>query len=380
MTTWLARTWERLGPRARDLAFVLVALAAAFAETMAGRHHATVRWALVGLGAGAGAVTLWWRRRFPATVTLIGLAVAAATGLPVVAGAGLFTLAVHRRDRVLAAVSAVAVTTFTLLWSDGSGAGWPRIGLGVTFVVGGLVAAGAYVGARRDLVTALRERAERAEAEQAERAAQARLAERSRIAREMHDVLAHKVSLIAMHAGALEVQSSATSEQVAASAELIRTTAREAMDDLREVLGVLRPETPGRPDLAPPPGPDDITQIVEASRTAGVQAELHLDVAEPLPGPIARTAYRVVREGLTNVHKHARDAATVVTISGGEAAGVTVEIVNRRPAGGPTLLPGTGVGLVGLDERVGLLGGRLESGPASDGGWRLAAWLPWRSV
>ncbi len=356
----------------------MVALAAAFAETMAGRHQATVRWVLVGLGAGAGAVALWWRRRFPATVTLLGLAVAAGTGLPVVAGAGLFTLAVHRRDRVLAAVSAVAVTTFALLWSADSGAGWPRNGLGATFVVGGLVAAGAYVGARRDLVTALRERAERAEAEQAERAAQARLAERSRIAREMHDVLAHKVSLIAMHAGALEVQSSATSEQVAASAELIRTTAREAMDDLREVLGVLRPETPGRPDLAPPPGPDDIPRIVDAARAAGVQAELHLDVVEALPGPIARTAYRVVREGLTNVHKHARDAATVVTISGTEAAGVTVEIVNRRPAGGPTLLPGTGVGLVGLDERVGLLGGRLESGPGPDGGWRLAAWLPWR--
>lgn len=378
MTAWLATTWERFGPRTRDLAFVALAAAAGFAETMAHRHQAATVWLPIGAAASIGAVALWWRRRYPVVVTLVGLAVAATTGLPLVAGIGLFSLAVGRRDRVLALVSAVAVATFAYTWSVGAGTGWPRIVAGATLVVGGFVVAGAYVGARRDLLVALRDRAERAEAEQAERAAQARLAERSRIAREMHDVLAHKVSLIAMHAGALEVQASASSEQVAASAELIRTTAREAMEDLREVLGVLRPEAANRADLTPPPGPDDIARIVESSRAAGVQAELHMAV-DDLPAPIARTAHRVVREGLTNVHKHARDAATRVTISGSEASGVTIEVVNRRPAGGVvSLLPGTGVGLYGLDERVGLLGGSLESGPCPDGGWRLAAWLPWR--
>jgi signal transduction histidine kinase len=142
----------------------------------------------------------------------------------------------------------------------------------------------------------------RAEAEQESRAEQARLAERARIAREMHDVLAHKVSLIAMHAGALEMQRVPDPEQVARTAGLIRTTAREAMEDLRDVLGVLRADTV---DLAPPPRRDDIARVVDASRAAGVQAELRMDVDE-LPDGLARTAHRIVQEGLTNVHKHAR--------------------------------------------------------------------------
>jgi signal transduction histidine kinase len=84
-----------------------------------------------------------------------------------------------------------------------------------------------------------------------------------------------------------------------------------------------------------------------------------------------------VQEGLTNVHKHARGAATVVTVAGRPCAGLRVEVVNRRPVGQAALLPGSGAGLNGLAERVGLLGGTLESGPTTDGGWRLAAWLPW---
>jgi signal transduction histidine kinase len=139
---------------------------------------------------------------------------------------------------------------------------------------------------------------------------------------------------------------------------------------------VLRADAADGSDLAPTPGRDDIVRVVEASRAAGMQAELRMDVDE-LPDVVARTAHRVVREGLTNVHKHARGAATVVCVAGGEASGVTVEIVNQRPVGGASLLPGAGSGLVGLHERLTLLGGRLESGPCADGGWRLAAWVPW---
>jgi signal transduction histidine kinase len=368
--------WERVGPRARDLAFVVSALLAVFADTMTRRHQAFAVWSVVGAAGSIGSVVLWWRRRYPVTVTLIGLAVVAATGLPFVAMVGLFTLAVQHRNRVLAAVSAVAIVVVTLTWSVGTATGWARLVTTATLVVGFFVAAGAYVGARRDLVAALRERAERAEAHHAVRAEQARMAERSRIAHELHDVLAHKVSLVALHAGALEVQSSPTAEHVTASAELIRTTAREAMEDLREVLGVLRPSLADTASLSPPPRRDDIARVVEASRAAGVQAELRMDLDE-MPDPIARAAYRIVREGLTNVHKHARGAATTVTVAGGETTGVSIEVVNRPPIGGAALLPGAGVGLLGLAERVGLLGGTLESGPCADGDWRLAAWLPW---
>ena len=167
-----------------------------------------------------------------------------------------------------------------------------------------------------------------------------------------------------------------TPEQVVHSGELIGAAAREAMDDLREVLGVLRAGEPGASDLVPPPRRDDIVRLVEASRSAGVQTELCMEV-DDLPDAIARTVHRVVGEGLTNVHKHARDAATVVTVRGDRQVGVAIEVVNRRPAGGPSLLPGSGLGLLGLAERIALQGGTLDHGPAADGGWRLSAWLPW---
>jgi signal transduction histidine kinase len=115
--------------------------------------------------------------------------------------------------------------------------------------------------------------------------------------------------------------------------------------------------------------------------------DLTIDVGE-LPDAIARTAYRIVQEGLTNVHKHARGAATSVTVVGDREVGVTIEIVNQRPVSAMTLLPGSGAGLVGLRERVALIGGTMQCGPDTraggadrvggpDGGWRLTAWLPW---
>ena len=209
--------------------------------------------------------------------------------------------------------------------------------------VGFCVAAGAYIGARRDLVASLRERAERAEGERELRAEQAKVGERARIAREMHDVLAHKVSLIALHAGALEV--STDDARTRESAALIRTTAAQAMNDLREVLGVLRAGGGEDDELRPHVGTDDIERIVDASRAAGVRVTLTVDTPAPLPDVLDRTAHRVVQEALTNVHKHARAAATTVTIAGEPAHGVSVEVVNQRPVAADALLPGSGAGL-----------------------------------
>lgn len=146
------------------------------------------------------------------------------------------------------------------------------------------------------------------------------------------------------------------------------------------MLGVLRAEDGDGSDLVPPPRTADIARVVAASRSAGVQAELTMDVAT-LPDAVARTVYRVVQEGLTNVHKHARGAATSVTIAGDERRGITVEVVNRRPVASEAAgLPGAGAGLLGLRERLAVIGGSLQSGRCEDGGWRLAAWLPWAST
>ena len=228
-------------------------------------------------------------------------------------------------------------------------------------------------------MVSLRDRAERAEAERELRADQARLGERARIAQEMHDVLAHKVSLIALHAGGLEVNPAVGPEKVESSAGLIRETARQAMEDLREVLGVLRTDlSAAGADLAPVPRAVDLARLVEASRAAGVNVKSDLVLPDDVPASVGRTVYRIVQEALTNVHKHAAGCSTEVLVNGAPGTGVTVRVTNVRPVAADSLLPGSGAGLVGLRERVSLSGGRISTpGRRPDGGWRVEAWLPW---
>jgi signal transduction histidine kinase len=380
MRNRLTLLWERIGPRARDIGFIVFAALTAIGPIVFRRNDGTALYLLTIVAGTVSTAALWWRRQAPLAVTAVGLLAFVATEAPVVLGIGLFSLAIERRDRVLAAATAVSVLTVAAVTAANSAhMNWLEGLLAGSFGPGFCVAAGSYIGARRDLVASLRERAVRAEAERELRGEQAKLEERARIAREMHDVLAHKVSLIALHAGGLEVTANPEVDRVHATAKLIGTTAREAMDDLREVLGVLRAGGAGDgTDLAPQPGAADIERVVEASRAAGVPTTLRMELTD-LPDPVARAAYRVVRESLTNVHKHARGAATAVEISGDEARGVSVEVVNQRPVSQVTLLPGAGAGLIGLRERVGLLGGSLEYGPSADGGWRVAAWLPWHA-
>ena len=204
-------------------------------------------------------------------------------------------------------------------------------------------------------------------------------AERTRIAREMHDVLAHKVSLIALHAGALELNTGGDPARIRQSATVIRLTAREALQELRGVLGVLQeePGTRARPD-APAPFPD-LGSLVEESTRAGERVELR-DHAGPMPPPTARVVYRVVQEGLTNAHRHAPGASTTISVDHGDDATVTVTIHNGPGSGAPMDLPGSGSGLVGLAERIRLVGGSLHSGPlgpAGHDGWQLRAVVPW---
>ncbi|MGK5737537.1 sensor histidine kinase [Micromonospora sp. URMC 103] len=244
--------------------------------------------------------------------------------------------------------------------------------------------AGLLVRSRRDVFAALRDRAERLEREQEERAERVRAEERARIAREMHDVVAHRVSLMVVHAGALEV--TATEPATVEAAALIRSTGRQALTDLRDVLGVLRQPTPAGSG-APEYGDDlldGLDELIRESRAAGLRVRRRDEGSpRPLPATVARTVHRVVREALTNVRKHAPRAETAVCLRY-LPDGVEVAVHNTAPGppgagsaspGGGLGLPGAGLGLLGLRERVELLGGRLEAGPA-DGGFLVRALIP----
>ena len=225
----------------------------------------------------------------------------------------------------------------------------------------------------------LRDRAARAETEARLRAEQAQRRARDEIAREMHDVLGHRLSLLSVHAGALEFRPGAPAEEVVRAAKVIRENAHLALQDLREVLGVLRAPV----GELPQPTIGDVQQLVAESGRAGMRVALHEDTAGPVPDLAGRTAYRVVQEALTNARKHAPGAEVQVRLAGAPGQGLTVEVCNRPP--GPRSVPapgappgrGTGQGLAGLAERVALAGGALEHGPTGAGGWRLAARLPW---
>ncbi len=353
---------------------------------------------VVGIGL---TILLVWRRRWPVPVAaLCALAALLAWGYAV-AWLALFALAVRRRDRVLVALAA-ATWLGTLVSVNVIGLPvLPAIFL-ATSAYGFAIAAGAYVGGRRDLLAGLRERAERAEAEQSLRADQARLAERSRIAQEMHDVLAHKISLVTLQAGGLVVSPTATPDEVERVAGLIRVTAREALEDLRGVLGVLRGEDGastaagqtgtsagllgalvGASDLRPQPGLADVRTLIDSSRSAGVPITLDWQVPDGVPVPelLGRTAFRVVQEALTNVHKHAHGVSATVMVRGRPGERLDIEVANLRPVGTDVepLLPGTGTGLEGLAERVRLAGGKVHAGPSRDG-FVVRAWLPWTAA
>ncbi len=329
-------------------------------------------------------LTLWWRRRWPVGIWLALLPVSAFSTLSSGATTALlFTIAIHRRFAVVAmatGLSFLALPAYFAIVGPGAAGYWVEatIAILLTLVV---VGAGMIVRARRQLVMSLRERALRAESEQQLRVEQARHHERERIAREMHDVLAHRISLLSVHAGALEFRPDAPPEEIAAAAGVIRASAHQALQDLREVISVLRGDASGG-DIAPArPQPTivDLPGLVEESRLAGMCVELTNGIADlgSVPSSVGRGAYRIVQEGLTNARKHAPGTAVVVRVGGEAGDGIDIELRNCWPDGATSDIPGAGAGLVGLTERVSLAGGRIEHGRTPDGEFRLHAWLPW---
>jgi signal transduction histidine kinase len=343
-------------------------------------------WLDWGLGA-LGCISLWWRRRWPIGVGLFTALLSAFSGAAAAASViAMFSAAVHRRTSSAMCVAAANVASAAIfpLYRPQNMSWWVSVLIGVV-AVAVVTAWGMVVRARRQLVWTLRERAERAEAEQRLLADQARLAERTRIAREMHDVLAHRISLMALHAGGLQLRPDLPTEQVRATAELLRSTAQQALEELRGVIGVLRDENAtgltNEPPAPPQPTLRDIPRLVDETRRTGAKIDFVMTVptdTEP-PDSLGRDAYRIVQEALTNVTKHARGTATSVQVTGAPGNGLRVDVRNRLPlAGTVSTLPGSGSGLLGLRERVALAGGTLVHGPNSTGEFVVDARLTWQ--
>jgi signal transduction histidine kinase len=376
-----------------DLIFFGFALLVCFGELWTNhREVGTTTFVIDSVLGVPSCLLIWVRRRHPLAVGFLAVGLSAmseaAGGAAVI---GLFTVAVHcqpRRTFQVALLSAfTGVTCAAIYTHSGFDYGTLAFWLVVTVAVVGF---GSFVRARRELLLSLQERARRAEDEQHLRVREAQLAERARIAREMHDVLAHRISLLSVHAGALEFNPEASPEEIARAAGVIRVSARAAQEELREVIGVLRAGSELEDVQPPQPTIVDLATLVEESRAAGMDVSFKDELlARSLSPILGRTVYRVVQEGLTNARKHAPDQVVTITLDGDRAAGVRVEVVNRPwvgqaavgapPAGERDEAEhiGSGTGLVGLTERVTLVGGQLVSEQLAGGGFRLSVTLPW---
>ncbi|NBE57063.1 sensor histidine kinase, partial [Streptomyces boluensis] len=355
----------------------------------------------VGFGLVVGSV-LVLRRRWPIAVVLVSIGVTPANMGFLLTVVGLYTLAASEVPRritgALAGMSLAGTLIVTFVRSRQDMAAG-EIELGEWFVPFVAVTAslgvtapplllGLYVGARRRLMESLRERADSLErelqllAERAEeRAEWARNEERTRIAREMHDVVAHRVSLMVVHAAALQAVARKDPEKAVRNAALVGDMGRQALTELREMLGVLRTGEPFRAQAPVPPlaavgvaaaaaasrarvedGPclADLEELLGQSRSAGMAVDLSVDgVPVGYAAEVEQTAYRVIQEGLTNVHKHASGAKTYVRLAhrGGEVA---MQVENEPPpedVRDDARLPSGGNGLLGMEERVRALGG-----------------------
>ncbi|MEV5972620.1 histidine kinase [Streptomyces sp. NPDC051921] len=375
------------------------------------------------------------RRRWPITVVLVSIAVTPAEMGFLMGIVGLYSLAASEVPRrftaALAGMSTVAVYIVTVVGlredvaqadagqPDFDPSGWyvPVVSLFMTLGLNAPpVLFGLYIGARRRLMESLRERADSLEqelsllADRAEQRAQwARQEERTRIAREMHDVVAHRVSLMVVHAAALQAVALKDPQKAVKNAALVGDMGRQALTELREMLGVLReePSSASSPVAAVVPsavplaavgraaaaaaeaaagggaeggGPclDALEALVEQSRQAGAVVDLVvMGEVRSYGADVEQTAYRVVQEALTNVHKHAAGAKVVVRLAhrGAEVA-MQVENGPSDATAADAHLPSGGNGLVGMRERVTRLGGVFVSGPTDAGGFRVSAVLP----
>lgn len=377
----------------------------------------------VGFGLIAGSVLLL-RRRWPIAVVLVSIAITPAQMGFLMGLVGLYTLAASELPRriigALAGMSFAGMLIVTFVRAhqgvgvrgDVTMGDWFVPFVSITTAIGMTappVLLGLYVGARRRLMESLRERADSLErelqllAERAEeRAEWARNEERTRIAREMHDVVAHRVSLMVVHAAALQAVARKDPEKAVRNAALVGDMGRQALTELREMLGVLRTGEGFAARVQPVPlaavgvaaaaaasravddageGPSlaELDELIGQSAAAGMVVELSVEGDIRLYArQIEQTAYRVVQEALTNVHKHAAGAKTHVRLAHRDAE-IAMQVENEcppEPGVSDVRLPSGGNGLLGMKERVAALGGVFVSGPTDAGGFRVSAVIP----
>lgn len=293
------------------------------------------------VAAGAACLALPLRHRWPVPLAVTML-VADSFGHFFIGPTlvALFTVAAHRPLRTTGWIAALVLVRLVGFLATTPDPEDPRTTAGVAYfsLVTAAMAWGLYRRSRHQLIASLRERAEQAEADAALRAEQAQRRAREEIAREMHDVLAHRLSLLSVHAGALEFHPGAPPAEVARAAGVIRDSAHEALQDLRDVIGVLRaPTGAGSGPAAGRPQPTlrDVDRLVAEARESGMRIAYAADAAAPesVAAATGRTAYRIVQEGLTNARKHAAGTEVTVTLTGGPESGLTVEVSNALPPG-----------------------------------------------
>jgi signal transduction histidine kinase len=413
--------WDRRRSAVFDVSLAVVSALECGAEGFPFAKDAGIPVAAgVAFGVLAGSVLLV-RRRWPIAVVLVSIAITPAQMGLMMGVVGLYTLAASELPRriigSLAGMSLVGtlIVTFVktrqdMVRGDLDLGNWFVPFAAITMSLGFTappVLLGLYVGARRRLMESLRERADSLErelqllAERAEeRAEWARNEERTRIAREMHDVVAHRVSLMVVHAAALQAVARKDPEKAVRNAALVGDMGRQALTELREMLGVLRSGGDARREraasvplaavgvaaaaaasrAADDEGPclAEIEELVGQSAAAGMVVDLTVEGdARSYAPEVEQTAYRVVQEALTNVHKHAAGAKTYVRLAH-RVSEIAMQVENEPPeaAASSARLPSGGNGLVGMKERVAALGGVFVSGPTDAGGFRVSAVIP----
>jgi signal transduction histidine kinase len=351
-----------------------------------------------GVAAGlvlATTVPLVWRRLHPLAVSLVtGMATAAYgfahypdLAMPIAVGGvvGMYSVAAWGSRRAALFAGGVAVVVVIVVMSlpradaDVVDAAFVSLGLAGAWVLGDRARV------QRALAAGLQERAVRLERERAEEARRAVATERARIARELHDVVAHHVSMMVVQAEAGPVVVERDPARAAGAFEAIAATGRQALVEMRRLLGVLRGDGNGEtaPSLAPQPGLAQVPSLVEQVGRAGLRVELVVEGPEaPLPAGVDLSAYRIVQEALTNAVKHGGPGRAEVLVRYGERE-LQLRIWDEgRAAGGGGPPPEAGAetapgrGLLGMRERVGLFGGELRAGSGPNGGFTVTARLP----
>ncbi len=394
MTSWVvrARGVRVLGVPAGDLALAVVLAAFGFADTVfTGQFQWLDQWhgprLVNGIVVPVAALMLTWRRRYPLLV-LAGVG-AAMVALGFAYGASqtstnVFTtaIAVYSASAYSSSVPLAACLTAAAIWlrdardpairSFGEHL-WDWVFAGLFFGIG------LATRLRHERVVSAEDQARRAERDQAERAEAAAEAERRRIARELHDIVAHSLGVLVFQAGVGEQLIGRDPDQAREAFRSIRTAGLEAVGEMGTILGLIRGD--GVSGREPQPRAADIESLVRKARETGMPVEFGVrGDAAALPAAVELSMYRIAQEGLTNAMRHAPAAPIRVEISYRREC-VLVEVVNDESPQGPHGIGhgigrGSGRGLIGLGERVAIFGGRLEAGPRPEGGWRLAATLP----